>query len=176
MIFEPPQWLMWMLVAIGFAIAITLTYHELRVHRDKLQGEVNAKESQVELTNFDSELHYKQMTRSGEPVIAIRLQGILRNTSMQNHGSLEFFRIEITTSEGFYVANSDIPPLGHKFEPNTIYPQTWFVFIGEVSDTHLDIASWEPFIKGQKARINLAVQGQKMKSYPVKIADIAGFQ
>lgn len=38
--YEAPQWLMWVLVAIGFAIAITLTYHELRTQKVNVDRQV----------------------------------------------------------------------------------------------------------------------------------------
>lgn len=41
MIYEPPQWLFWLLLSLGLAIAIIMTYHELRMQTGgyKLVGE-----------------------------------------------------------------------------------------------------------------------------------------
>lgn len=170
-----PTWLWILLLVSGFTIAPLFAFHKLRVQRDKLQAEKDSQESNVELTNFDSELPYKRMTGYGENVIVIRLAGRLRNMSPQNYGCLEFLRVEIPTPRGIYVAISQNPPLGYRFEPNSIYPNKLFSFTGDLSDPLIELESWEPLIKGAKGVINLVVQGQKIKTYPIKIADKEGF-
>lgn len=139
--------------------------------RERLQAEKDSKESCVELTNFHDELQYRIMTRGSKAVIAIGLSGILRNTSLQNSGSLDYFGLTIQTTKGFFRAETDSPPLGHKFEPNSIYPHTHFVFVGELSEPYLNIQSWEPYIKGAQGTVTLDVQGQKIRSYPIRVAE-----
>jgi hypothetical protein len=94
---------------------------------------------------------------------------------MQTHGSLDFLRIEIQTPRGFFIANSGTPQLGDRFEPNSIFSEKCFIFSGDLSDPDIGIESWEPLIQGQKGRINLAVQGQDIRTYPIKISDKEGF-
>lgn len=143
--------------------------------RERLQTQIDSRESNVELTDFDHELTYKRMTDSRGDVIVIRLAGRLRNTSPKNSGSLDFFRVEVPTPRGIYLAISKVPQVGHEFKPNSIYPNELFTFAGDFADPLIKLESWEPLIKGAKGRINLAVQGQKIKTYPIKIADKEGF-
>lgn len=173
-------WGRWPFLGVGLIIVFLWSpfkvWKQIKEERDRLQAQIDSKEAQVKLTNFDNELRYRIMTGSrNQKVIVIRLFAILRNTSMQNHGSLDFFRIEIPTSRGSFIAKSDVPPLGYKFEPNSIYKDKCFVFNGDLADPVIGIESWEPFIQGKEGRINLAVQGQKIRTYPIKIADKEGF-
>ena len=48
-------------------------------------------------------------------------------------------------------------------------------FTADLEEPLVNIQSWEPFIKGGNGRINLAIQGQQIKSYPITIADAEGF-
>ena len=171
----PPTWLWILLLVSGLAVAPLFVFHKVRVQRDKLQAEKDSQEPNVELTDFDYELPYKRMTGYGANVIVIRLAGILRNMSPKNYGCLDFFRVEIPTPRGIYLATSHNPPLGYKFEPNSIYSNKLFSFTGDFNDPLIGLESWEPLIKGAKGVINLAVQGQKIKTYPIKIADKEGF-
>jgi len=174
------DWGRWLLLTIGlFIICFWSPYKawkETDDERERLQALIDSKQSNVELTNFDHELEYKIMTKGSQPVIAIRLLGILRNTSIQNHGSLDFFRIEIPTPRGSFIAVSDNPHLGYKFEPNSIYPTRHFIFCGELSEPNLNIQSWEPYVKEANGKIVLAIQGQKIKTYPISIAGEKGFR
>lgn len=171
-----PFWLRTLGVAIIFLLILRGAYKAWDTadkEQDKLQVEKDSRESNVELTDFDRELQYKKMKNSRGDVIVIRLAGRLRNNSSENCGSLDFFRVEVDTPYGSFIAKSDNPPLGHTFIPNSIYPNKIYTFTGELVAPH--IGSWELFIKGAEGRINLAVQGQTIKTYPIKIADTEGF-
>ncbi len=173
------DWGRWFFLGVGlFTILLWSPFkvwQQTEKERVEFKCQIDSKEANVEMTDFDHELEYKKMTRNEKPVIVFRTQGILRNKSPQNSGSLDFLRLEIETPRGFYLAKSDIPTLGHTFEPNSIYPRSLFVFVGDLSDPSLNIQSWEPFIKGGKGKVVLNVQGQKIKTYPIKIADKEGF-
>lgn len=171
-----PTWVWITLGLLALIIAPFVAFHKLRVQRDKLKAEKDSKESKVELTDFNRELEYRVMEKGSKLVIAIRLKGILRNRSLENSGSLSYFGLSIDTPHGFYSAESNNPPFGYKFEPNFIYGDRLFVFIGELDEPHLKIQSWIPYIKGAEGRIILDVQGQEIKNYPIKIANEQGFQ
>lgn len=139
---------------------------------ERLQAEKDSQKSNVELTNFCNELLYMtSRPQCGPPTIVVELVAILRNTSLQNSGSLDHFILSIPTDRGFFQAKCDELPLGFEFKPNSIYPKDHFKFIGVLSEPALGIESWEPFIKGATGRIILEVQGQDIKTYPVRIAD-----
>jgi len=173
------DWGRWLILVIGLVLTFIWSpfavWLETEKERERLQAEIDSKESNVELTNFDHELQYKVMTKGSKPVIALRLSGRLRNMSLGNAGSLDFFRLEVPTPRGSFIAVSEDPPLGYRFEPNSIYKSQLFVFTGDIGEPSVQIQSWEPFIKGAKGRINLVVQGQQIKSYPITIADAEGF-
>jgi len=169
----------WFFLALGIFLAFLWSpykvWKQTDDERERLQTQIDSRESNVELTDFDHELTYKRMTDSRGDVIVIRLAGRLRNTSPENSGSLDYFRVDVPTPRGIYLAVSRVPPLGHTFEPNSIYPNQLFTFTGDFADPLIKLESWEPLIKGAKGRINLAVQGQRIKTYPIKIADKEGF-
>jgi hypothetical protein len=146
--------------------------------RDRLQAEIDSEKSDVEFTDFDPEIQYRIMQGSRGKELVFRVAGRLRNKSPRNSGSLDFFRINIPvttqTFHGSFIANSNNPQTGHKFEPNSIYPEKLYIFRGELLSPY--IGSWEPHIKGAKGRINLQVQGQDIKTYPIKIAGKEGFE
>ena len=173
------EWGRWLFLGVGLIIVFLWSpfkvWKQIKDERDRLQAQIDSKEANIELTNFDHELQYRKMTKGSQPVIAIRLLGILRNMSSQNSGSLDYLRIEVSTPRGSYIAKSDNPPLGYKFEPNSIYPTQHFIFVGELSEPNLNIQSWEPYVRGAEGKVVLDVQGQKIKTYPIKIADKEGF-
>jgi hypothetical protein len=173
------DWGRWLLLGVGLVIIFLWSpfkvWDETEKERKKLQAKEDSKKPNVELTNFDPELQYRVMTKGSKPVIVIRLSGRLRNISLQNSGSLDFFRIEVPTPRGSFIAVSNDLPLGYKFEPNSIYRDSLFVFTGDLGEPAIQVQSWEPFIKGAKGRVNLAIQGQEIRSYPIKIADQEGF-
>jgi len=171
-----PFWSKTLGVAIIFVLVLRGTYKAwdtANKGKDELQAKIDSKQSDVEFTDFNHELQYKKKTSSRGNEIIIRSAGRLRNNSSENRGCLDFFRVEVPTPYGSFIATSDDPPLGYTFEPNSIYRNEIYVFTGELSPPHID--SWEPHIKGAEGRINLAVQGQMIRTYPIKIADTEGF-
>lgn len=73
MTYEAPQWLMWVLIVIGFAIAITLTYHELRTQKLNVDQQVD------KLLN-------------AKPSISVSLETNYGNLRVVNNGNIADFR------------------------------------------------------------------------------------
>ena len=173
------NWGHWLILAVGILIlfwAPFAVWLDTEKERGKLQTEIDNMKPDVKLTDFHPELEYRIMVGSrNRKIIVIRLSVILRNTSMRNYGSLAFFQIDIQTPRGFYRAVSNDPPLGYRFEPNSIYRNHVFTFSGDLSDPDIGIESWEPYIQGKEGKINLSVQGQEIKTYDIKIANNEGF-
>lgn len=48
-IYEPPQWLFWVLLSVGLAIAIILAYHEVRMQKVNLERQLDDKAKKKEI-------------------------------------------------------------------------------------------------------------------------------
>ena len=49
MTFEPPQWLFWLLLSIGLAIAVILAYHEIRMQKVLLEKQLDDRTKKKEI-------------------------------------------------------------------------------------------------------------------------------
>ncbi len=49
MIYEPPQWLFWLLLTFGFAIDVILAYHEVRRQKVSLERQLDDKTKKREI-------------------------------------------------------------------------------------------------------------------------------
>ena len=148
-----------------------MAFHKLRIKRDELQAEKDSKNSEVKLENLNREIQY-EVNRNGNRLIEFYVSARLINNSIVNSGRLHSFELSIDTKYGFYLAKVERPLLNYLFEPSSIYPSTHFCFQARVYDSveHLGIISWEPYIRGAKARIILEVSPQNLQTYEMSIA------
>ncbi len=49
MTYEPPQWLFWLLLAFGLAVAIILAYHEVRMQKVRLERQLDERQKRKDL-------------------------------------------------------------------------------------------------------------------------------
>jgi hypothetical protein len=49
MIYEPPQWLFWLLLILGFALATILAYHEVRMQKVRLERQLDERQKRKDI-------------------------------------------------------------------------------------------------------------------------------